>query len=274
MHPRLEWTVVGAAVALIAAAGCGGAQPTAVPLPDTASGIAVAPDFAGTLWEATGSHPWRSQDGGSSWQPVRGKGGGLAIAFTEEGAEVVGAEGGQRGDYGGNGMLPPLRTPSTFVSVATPYHRTDRLYALDLFGHLWLSVDAGQHWTKLRAARLPRGCTGVGAVRGDVVKPDVVYAACGKNGLWRSLDDGATFTRHPGPANPRAVAMTTDDQSRILVATDDGLYLSTDEGRTFLPVLHRTVDAIAFDPRNRRLAYAAVGRTLLRSVDGGETWPG
>ena len=68
--------------------------------------------------------------------------------------------------------------------------------------------------------------------------------------------------------------MTTDDQSQILVATYDGLYLSTDEGRTFLPVLHRKVDAIAFDPRKRRLAYAAVGRTLLRSVDGGETWPG
>ena len=273
MHPRLEWTVVGAAVALVAAAGCGGAQPTAVPLPDTASGFAVAPDFAGTLWEATGTHPWRSQDGGSSWQPVRGHGGGLGIAFTEEGAEIVGAEGSQRGDYGGNGMQSPLRTPSTFVSITTPYHRTDRLYALDLFGHLWLSVDAGRRWTKLRAARLPSGCVGIGAVRGDVVKPDIVYAACGRNGLWRSLDDGATFSRLPGPADPHAVAMTTDDQNRVLVATGDGLYLSTDDGRTFLPVLHRKVDAIAFDPRNRRLAYAAVGRTLLRSVDGGETWP-
>jgi hypothetical protein len=273
MHPRLEWTVVGAVVVLLAAQGCGGAQPTAVPLPDTARGIAVAPDFAGTLWETTGSHPWRSQDGGSSWQPVRGKGGGLDIAFTELGGEILGAEGGQRGDYGGNGMLPPRRTPTTFVSVATPYHRTDRLYAVDLFGHLWLSVDAGRRWTQLRAARLPTGCIGVGAVRGDVLKPDVVYVACGKNGLWRSLDDGATFTHVPEPADPRAVAMTTDDQSRILVATDNAVYLSTDDGRTFLPVLRRKVDAIAFDPRNRRLAYAAVGRTLLRSVDGGETWP-
>jgi hypothetical protein len=273
MSHRLEWTVVGAAAALLAAAGCGGAQPTAVPLPDTARGIAVAPDFAGTLWETTGSQPWRSQDGGSTWQPVRGKGGGLDIAFTELGGAIVGAEGAQRGDYGGNGMVRPRRTPTTYVSIATPYHRTDRLYALDLFGHLWLSVDAGRHWTQLRAARLPRGCTGIGAVRGDVIQPDVVYAACGASGLWRSLDDGATFTHVPGPADPRAVAMTTDDQSRILVAAGDGVYLSTDRGHTFLPVLHRRVDAIAFDPRNRRLAYAASGRTLLRSVDGGETWP-
>jgi len=273
MSHRLEWTVVGAAALLLAATGCGGAQPTAVPLPDTASGLAVAPDFAGTLWETTGSHPWRSQDGGSTWQPVRGRGGGLDIAFTEQGGEIVGAHGAQKGDYGGDGMLGPRRTPSTFVSITTPYHRTDRLYALDLFGHLWLSVDAGRHWAQLRAARLPAGCSGVGAVRGDVIKPDVVYAACGANGLWRSVDDGATFTHVPGPPDPRAVAMTTDDQNRILVAAGDGVYLSTDDGRTFLPVLRRKVDAIAFDPRNRRLAYAAAGRTLLRSVDGGESWP-
>ena len=273
MHLRLEWTVVGAALALLAAGGCGGADPTAVPLPDTARGLAVAPDFAGTLWETTGSHPWRSQDGGSSWQPVHGRGGGLDVAFTELGGEIVGAEGAQRGDYGGNGMQAPRRTPSTFVSIATPYHRTDRLYAVDLFGHMWLSVDAGRRWTRLRAAGLPSGCTGIGAVRGDVVKPDVLYAACGKNGLWRSLDDGATFTHVPGPADPMEVAMTTDNQGRILVAAGDGLYLSTDFGRTFLPVLDHKVDAIAFDPRNERLAYAADGRTLLRSVDGGKTWP-
>ncbi|HEY0387692.1 MAG TPA: hypothetical protein VGC71_04585 [Gaiellales bacterium] len=273
MRPRLEWTVLAAVVVPVAATGCGGAQPTAVALPDAAHAIGVAPDFAGTLWVTTGSRPWRSQDGGTSWQPVRGKGGGLGIAFTEIGGEVVGAEGGQRGDYGGKGLLAPRRTPTTFVSIATPYHRTDRLYAVDLFGHPWLSVDAGAHWHRLRAARLPSTALAVGAVRGDVLEPDIVYMACGDDGLWRSLDDGATFTHMPAPATATAIATTTDDQRRILVAGRDAVYLSTDFGRTFLPVLHRTVDAVAFDPRNRRLAYAAVGRTLLRSVDGGETWP-
>jgi photosystem II stability/assembly factor-like uncharacterized protein len=195
------------------------------------------------------------------------------VAFTELGGEVVGAEGGQRGDYGGRGLLAPRRTPTTFVSIATPYHRTDRLYAVDLFGHLWLSVDAGAHWHELRAARLPQTARAVGAVRGDVIEPDTVYVACGRDGLWRSQDDGATFTHLPAPSTATAIAMTTDDQSRMLVAGEDALYLSTDFGRTFLPVLDRKVDAVAFDPRNRRLAYAAVGRTLLRSVDGGHTWP-
>ena len=106
-----------------------------------------------------------------------------------------------------------------------------------------------------------------------MVKPDVIYAACGRNGLWRSHDDGATFMHVPGPPDPAEVAMTTDNQGHILVAAGDGLYLSTDFGRTFLRVFDHKVDAIAFDPRNERLAYAADGRKLLRSVDGGETWP-
>jgi hypothetical protein len=34
-----------------------------------------------------------------------------------------------------------------------------------------------------------------------------------------------------------------------------------------------TVSAVAFDPRNSKLAFAAAGRRLLRSVDGGRSWP-
>jgi hypothetical protein len=272
MHPRLEWTLPLLAVLAVAATGCGGADPSVVALPEAARALGVAPDFAGTIWETTGARPWRSHDGGLSWQPVGGTGGGFGIAFTELGGEVVGPKGAQRGDYGGVVLVPPKPTPTTLVSVATPYHRTDRLYAIDLFGHLWLSADAGRDWVQLRAARLPATAEAISAVRGDVTEPDVIYVACGDDGLWRSLDDGATFTHMPAPAVATAVAMTTDDQSRVLVAGDK-LYLSTDFGRTFLTVLDHKVDAVAFDPRNRRLAYAAVGRELLRSVDGGQSWP-
>jgi photosystem II stability/assembly factor-like uncharacterized protein len=257
MHLRLEWITLPAAALLIPLAGCGGAEPTAVALPGVAKAVAVAPDFAGTLWETTGGRAWRSHDGGLSWQRVRGPGGGDAIAFTEK---------------GGVGLSKPLKTPQPFVSITTPYHRTDRLYALDVFGHPWVSVDAGRHWSRLRAGRLPNTCRSISAVRGDVTQPDVIYAACGDDGLWLSLDDGAQFTRVPAPAVAYGVAMTTDNQAQVLVAGDK-LYLSTDHGHSFRPVLDRRVDAVAYDPRNEDLAYAAVGHRLLRSVDGGRTWP-
>jgi hypothetical protein len=242
------------------------------PLPDSATALGVAPDFAGTLWEMTGHRAWRSHDGGLSWQLVRGPGGAVSIAFTEIGGRTVGPKGSQLGNYGGSALTRPRPTPQVFVSITTPYHRTDRLYALDLFAHVWVSADAGRRWIELRAARLPTTALSIAAVRGDVVKPDTIYVACGKDGLWRSKDDGATFTHVADSPVAYSVAMTTDDQSRLLLAGDK-LYLSTDYARTFLPVLDEKVDAVAFDPRNDRLAYAAVGRQLLRSVDGGHSWP-
>jgi photosystem II stability/assembly factor-like uncharacterized protein len=110
-------------------------------------------------------------------------------------------------------------------------------------------------------------------VRGDPLKADVVYVACGPAGLWRSADFGASFRRLPGAANAAAVATTTDDHDRVLVADDAGLLLSTNQGRTFRRVARvHGVSAVAFDLRNYLIGYAATGRTLLRSADGGVTW--
>jgi photosystem II stability/assembly factor-like uncharacterized protein len=272
MWALLEKTVPIALLLAVAGTSCSGADPSAVRLPAPAQALAVAPDFAGTLWETTGDRAWRSQDGGRSWQPVGGRMGGVGVAFTDYGSEVVGPKGGQRGDYGGRRLSAPRQTPGTFISVSAPYHRTNRLYAIDVFGGLWLSVDAGNHWTKLRANRLPTTAVAVAAVRGDVELPDVIYVAAGEDGLWRSRDDGATFRHLPDVPEAYAIALTTDDQQLVLVA-GDRLYLSTDAGQTFLWVLKRRVAAVAYDPRNRRLAYAAVDGQLLRSVDGGRTWP-
>lgn len=272
MERPLEWRLATLALVSLLLAGCSGARASTEPLPDTAKALAIAPDFAGTLWETTGHRAWRSQDGGRSWQRVGGAADAFGVAFSEKGSEVVGSKGAQRGDYGGRVVSRPRATPRTFVSLTAPYHRTTRFYAVDLFGGLWGSADGGRHWTRLRGLRLPTSVESIAAVRDDPSTPDILYAACGRDGLWRSRDDGATFVHVPEPAVAYHVAMTTDDQRRLLVAGDQ-LYLSSDRGHTFLPVLDRRVDSVAFDPRNVRLAYASVGRSLLRSVDGGESWP-
>jgi hypothetical protein len=274
MHGRVRHTILTIALAVIpAAAGCGGSSPTALSLPPGVHALAVAPDFAGTIWAPTPSGDYRSQDGGHSWQRVPGKGEGLGVAFTERWTYLPGGGGSEIADFGGRRLTPFHETPAAFVSVASPYHRTNRLYAVDDAGRTWLSIDAGRRWRRMRAEGLPPGAVSIAAVRDAVTAPDTIYVSAGDDGLWRSTDFGGSFVRVPGVPSALSAALTTDDQRLVLVATGDGLLRSGDRGRTFVKVSDVPATVVAFDPRNRRLAYAAAGDRLLRSVDGGRTWP-
>ena len=262
-----------AILAVVAGAtGCGHAADVPVPIPVTARSLAVAPDYAGTIWAASGGRVLRSPDGGYSWRTVGRGNGATGVAFLE--TKVV-AVAGPRLGIGGFGASALQRRPAAvpIVAVASPYYRSDRLYGLDASGRLWLSVRNARRWARLRAAGLPGGCRALSAVRGDPLHPDVVYVACGAAGLWRSADFGASFRRLPAAGQATAVATTTDDQDRLLVADARGLLLSTDRGRSFRRVATvGGVSAVALDIRNYLVAFAAAGRTLLRSADGGVNW--
>lgn len=262
-------TAMAALVVLLP--GCGSAAQPSVRMPAGARALAVAPDFAGTIWAPTGREAFRSQDGGHSWQRVRDSTGALGVAFSESHAYVIVPDAARIGDYGGARLADGLPTPASFVSVSSPYHRTNRFYALDTDGRLWLSINQGRRWTRLRAQGLPPSGVTVASVRDLITMPDIVYV-CTPQGLYRSLDDGASFQPVAGVADPRMVAMTTDDQDLVLVAAGDGLYRSVDRGAHFSKVSDSGATAVAYDPRNHRLAYAAAGDRLLRSIDAGASW--
>jgi hypothetical protein len=259
------------AILAVTATACGQARETPVAIPARASALAIAPDYAGTIWATAGPHVYRSHDGGHTWRRMAHIGG-SGVAFLEK--QVVLVNGGHVGVAGlGATRLAERRESRSIVAVATPYYRTNRLYGLDAAGRLWLSVRNGRHWVALRAAGLPAGCTAISAVRGDPLRPDTVYVGCGPRGVWRSGDFGASFRRLPNAPPATALATTTDDHTRLLAAAPDGLYLSTTSGRSFRRVARVPgVSAVAFDLRNYLIAYAALSRTLLRSADGGVTW--
>jgi xyloglucan-specific exo-beta-1,4-glucanase len=266
--------VLALAVVALCAACTPHAGEAPVTMPATASALAVAPDFSGTIWAATGGRVYRSRNGGHSWEGVAGAGGATGLAFLSTRIVTVGPRGVQTGGFGAPRLRRPRPAGVSLQAVATPYYRTGRLYGVDGSGRLWVSVRNGARWSRLRAAGLPAGAVAVAAIRGDVHRPDVIYVACGANGLWRSRDFGATFRRVPGVEEATAVADTTDDQRRLMTASPAGIELSTDAGRTFTRVSSvGNVRALAFDLRNWRLAYAATaGGVLLRSDDGGRTW--
>jgi len=128
--------------------------------------------------------------------------------------------------------------------------------------------------------------------------PRFLLVASASGGVWKSENAGTTFTPifdHYGTGSIGDVAVFQKDPNILWVGTGeannrndvgwgDGVYKSTDGGRTFANVgLKDTLQIarIALHPTDPRTAYvAAVGdlwgdtgdRGLFKTVDGGATW--
>ncbi len=139
--------------------------------------------------------------------------------------------------------------------------------------------------------------TGVAGVAGD---PTTFYFGAASGGLWKTTDGGMTWKplwdKFPeaspavgavavAPSNPNIVyAGTGETNIRGNVVTGNGLYKSTDAGKTWAAAgLKDTqvIGRIIVDPKNpNRLFVAALGhvfgpskeRGIFRSTDGGKTW--
>ena len=136
------------------------------------------------------------------------------------------------------------------------------------------------------------------ALAGVPSQPNTVYAGFDNGGLWRSTDYGANWvplfddqsTGSIGaigvaPSNPSVIYVGTGAGIiRPDLAIGDGIYKSTDAGRTWRQLGLRDsqmIAAIAVDPGNAdRLFVAVLGhpygpnpeRGVFRSTDGGQTF--
>lgn len=128
-------------------------------------------------------------------------------------------------------------------------------------------------------------------------KPGTMYVAFATGGLWRTENDGDSWTPlfdHESAYAIGDVAMT-DDGKTIWVGTGEnnsqrtsysgtGVFKSTDEGKSWSNMgLHNShrIGRIVIDPKNPNIVYvAAIGalyssnpeRGVFKTVDGGKTW--
>ncbi|MEZ4588582.1 MAG: hypothetical protein R2909_19560, partial [Gemmatimonadales bacterium] len=150
-------------------------------------------------------------------------------------------------------------------------------------------------WRNIGPANMAGRVTDIEAVERN---PAVVFVAAASGGLWRSENAGTTWTpvfTEYGTANMGDVAIYQADPRIVWVGTGescvrnsvgwgDGVYKSTDGGRTFKNVgLREThhVSQVLTHPRDPDVAYVAAqghlwGHTGQRGVfktsDGGATW--
>ena len=167
---------------------------------------------------------------------------------------------------------------------------------------LYRTVDAGATWTRLNLPNVQVGAAPFVAV--SPANSQVVYGAPGNKymtasggGLYTSIDGGTTwFETSVGLATPEArelnsIALHQDATSVILIATDDGIYRSSDGGGNWSPRLQFTdeqaarlpMSSVRFHPFDASIAYAAASHVnadgsirassgVWKSVDGGLTW--
>jgi photosystem II stability/assembly factor-like uncharacterized protein len=156
------------------------------------------------------------------------------------------------------------------------------------------SITQDLHWRLVGPFRGGR----TRAITGVPGQPHTVLAGAVNGGVWKSDDDGRTWTpifdAQPtqsigaiavAPSNPNIIYVASGEGlHRPDLSVGNGIYRSVDAGQTWL---HLSLDdaqqipSIAVDPRDANRVYAAVlghpygpsaQRGLYRSVDGGMTW--
>ena len=202
----------------------------------------------------------------------------LYIGAIQSQGYVVGSRlassGLQRHDSGNTWTHIGWNTPR-IVGIAVDPARTDTMYLASGNGVL-RTLDGGASWRIMTDWRV----TEVQDVAVDGHQPANVYLASAY-GVWRSEDYGQTWTEAnaglPPPGNTYTETIEADRATagRLVVGTEDGLYVSTDGARSW----HRTggagfevLDLNQSPTEPDRWIAATQDHGILLSRDGGETW--
>jgi photosystem II stability/assembly factor-like uncharacterized protein len=146
-------------------------------------------------------------------------------------------------------ILGPGGGGAQFIPTISPHDSRRVLAGCDMTGS-YLTEDAGATWRMINFGGVTR------FFEWDPNDAKVIYA--GNKGLYRSSDGGRTWRLiYPAPAQVSGTEMT-DDHADATILVDNK------------PA--ERIAALAVEPGNSRLLYAAVGRTLRVSEDGGGTW--
>jgi photosystem II stability/assembly factor-like uncharacterized protein len=132
------------------------------------------------------------------------------------------------------------------------------------------STDNGATWADVGPAGLPS--LDIHGFASDRKHPGRLYAAVAGEGLYRSRNNGRSFSLVSGDVGGAVFALAVLPDGRILAGDfKQGLVASRDGGRTWRLLLHEQLLGLAVNPRNPSRLLAA-GRAIFLSVDGGKSW--
>jgi BNR/Asp-box repeat len=135
---------------------------------------------------------------------------------------------------------------------------------------LMVSEDDGKHFTST-------GLLPFGRILGVLVVPGaphhlLIYSS---EGIARSEDGGIHWQVIPVPGNSKSIfyMVTGGPKMPIYASGDNGIYASTDEGKTFTLVNpNATYSYLKASPTQPQTLYGRTGISVYWSSDGGKSW--
>ena len=221
--------------------------------------IRIAPSDPKTLYMVFGSKVYRSTDRAASWN--------LSASFPD-----VGTLDPNDGDrmLGEKAAVDPANPDVAYVGTVTK--------------GMYVTRNGGTSWSQVPISQVPvatanAGITGImfdassGTASGNT---KIIYACSNGNGVYRSSDAGATWTRQTGgPTNVSHAAVAQDGvyyaatfQNGLMFRYMNGTWASIDTGL-------QSAFSVAPDPSNpARIVAGRDSGHLAISADHGTTWGG
>lgn len=193
----------------------------------------------------------------------------LLVAPTDANVLLLGTHDGLfRSVDGGRTWKAASLAGSDAMSLARPAAGTVWAAGHDVLSR---SRDGGATWQDIRPAGLPS--LDVHGFAVDPRDPTHLFAAIAGEGLFRSTDGGATFTRVSRRVGPGVMALAILPGGRLLASdmTANALVASSDEGATWKGLVRASIMALAVDPTDGKRVLAT-GPGVLLSTDGGVSW--
>lgn len=161
---------------------------------------------------------------------------------------------------------------------------SNALYLGTADGHLFVSEDAGQHWS-LRGRVTPRHDSVLQKLLVNARDENDLIAAVWfqdvreGGGVYRSRDAGRTWTA-AGLSGEilRTVEESPSDPEIFVAGTRSGIFRSTDGAESWQRISPagdpelRNVDSLAIDPQDPQIIYAGTYHLPWKTTDAGKSW--
>ena len=133
------------------------------------------------------------------------------------------------------------------------------------------SSDGGLSWQDMQPDGLPS--LDVHGFAVDAKDSKTLFAAIAGEGIYRSTDNGASFGPVTTEFGRGVMALASLPDGRLLAGDMErqGLFASSDRGKTWQGVVQAQVMGIAVNPKNPERILAS-GTGILLSTDGGRNW--